>query len=232
MGNRPVGKRPLLRFVVRLNRRLIEPFSALTHLPGFVLGLPATLFLVWLNWGDTGRVLSVLLYGISLTFLFLISTLFHALHLPSDRRHRLNRLDHMAIFFFIGGTYTPIAYNMAAAAWRWPLLLLVWGLCLLGIGVKGWAPGIHGLWQTLLYVVISWLGVVPVVLGAFPNLGLAHYGWLLAGGVAYTLGYIVYYWHWPDPWPRVFGHHEVWHLAVLAGAGCHYLFIITQLARL
>jgi hemolysin III len=171
---------------------------------------------------------SLAVYGLSLVLLFTASTLLHGAKLPEAKRMGLNRLDHAAIFVLIAGTYTPIAYNLFPPGWRWPILGFVWGLAAVGVANKLFAGRIHGLLQTSIYPLMGWGGVVPAVLAhqqhpLIPPAGLLL---ILLGGLIFTAGYVIYYRQRPDPWPGVLGHHEIWHLLVMAGSLCHFLFMV------
>jgi hemolysin III len=125
----------------------------------------------------------------------------------------LNRLDHMAIFLLIAGTYTPIVANLFPRHWRMPILAAVWLAALLGMSYKVLSQRIHGFFQVSIYLILGWGGAVPLglALQLRPVLPLHGLGLLLLGGLIYSGGFLVYYLQRPDPWPRVFGHHEIWH---------------------
>jgi hemolysin III len=140
----------------------------------------------------------------------------------------LNRLDHAAIFLMIAGTYTPIIYNLFPESWRWPTLFGYWLVAIGGILYKVFSAKIHSAFNKIIYPILSWGGVIPAVLASreallVPISGLAL---LLLGGLIYMAGFIIYYRQQPDPWPNVLGHHEIWHLFVLAGSFFHFLFML------
>jgi len=208
--------------------RLLEPVSALTHLAGAVAALIGLLILVALSYSDIPKMISLVVYGASMVVLFTASTLFHGIILPEPRRMWLNRLDHAAIFLLIAGTYTPIVYNMLPAAYRWSILAAIWAMALFGILMKLFRKRIHGFINATVYPAMAWAGVVPLILihrfePVIPAGGLLL---LLFGGFIFMGGFVVYYWRRPDPWPEVFGHHEIWHVLVLAGCLCHYIFML------
>lgn len=211
-----------------LHRHFQEPVCALTHLLAAVLSLAGLILLATLTKDEPGKMLSLLIYGVSLVLLYTASTLLHGVKLPDEKRMGLNRLDHAAIFLLIAGTYTPIAYNLFPPAWRWPILGFVWLLAAVGIANKLFAGRIHGLLQTSIYPLMGWGGIIPAVLAhqqhpIVPPAGLLL---LLLGGLIFTAGYVIYYRQRPDPWPGLLGHHEIWHLFVMAGSLCHFLFML------
>lgn len=215
-------------FLSQIRRRLLEPVNALTHMAGAFAALVGMLLLVALTYEDVGKMVSMVVYGLCMVLLFTASSLLHGVVLPDHRRMWLNRLDHAAIFLLIAGTYTPIVYNLFPNTFRWWVLAAVWLMALVGILFKLFSRGIHGFFNASIYLAVAWVGVLPALLvyriePMVPIKGLAL---LLLGGLIYTSGFVIYYWKRPDPWPQVFGHHEIWHLLVLAGCLCHYLFVL------
>jgi hemolysin III len=152
--------------------------------------------------------------------MFGVSSLYHTLRWEDRGRSIMRRLDHSAIFLAIAGAYTPI---MAVALDGWQkvvVLCAAWGGAIIGMALE-WLPiRVPRVLFTAVYVVVGWSAVV-----AFPqlirNLGGVGFGLVLGGGVLYTLGAVVYALKRPNPWPRVFGFHEIFHLFTIAGAGCH-----------
>ncbi|VAW40130.1 FIG01964566: Predicted membrane protein, hemolysin III homolog, partial [hydrothermal vent metagenome] len=111
--------------------------------------------------------------------------------------------------------------------------LIVWLAALAGITTKLFGRRIHGFFNTSIYLVVSWGGVLPLILAGNAARWLPSGGifLLLLGGFIYSAGFVVYYCRWPDPKPNLFGHHEVWHLFVLGGSLCHFLFMLNYVAR-
>lgn len=211
-----------------LERVFLEPWSALTHLIAAVLAAVGVAVLLLLSRAETGKMLSLLVYGVSMVALYLASTLLHGLKVARPVRAWLNRFDHMAIFLLIAGTYTPIVYNLFPRSWRWPVLGTVWLVALIGMAYKLASVRIHGFFNVSIYVILGWGGAVPLGLSVevakmIPRGGMAL---LLLGGLIYSTGFLIYYRQRPDPWPDVFGHHEIWHLFVIGGSLCHYLFML------
>jgi hemolysin III len=212
----------------RFYHSLYEPVSALTHASGAAAALLGSGWLVWQVWGEWTKAFGLVIYGLSTTAMFLASTLLHGVK-PRPRLHfLLNRLDHMAIFLVIAGTYTPIVLTFFPAGWRWPVLLAVWVTAVSGILYKLFSRRIHGFLNASIYLIVSWGGVLPLILAGnaarwLPAAGLLL---LLGGGLIYSVGFVVYYREWPDPWPGRLGHHEIWHLFVLGGSLSHFLFML------
>ena len=195
---------------------------------GLVLAAVGAVTLVWLSVGDPWRLASAAVFGASLVLLYLASTLLHGVRAGPRVVSRLRVFDHSAIFVLIAGTYTPITLVTLRAVhpgWGWALFGSVWGLALLGIVFKlFWIDAPRWL-SVALYVGLGWLAVVAFtpLMSALP---LSALWWLLAGGAFYTLGAMVYATQRPDPWPRTFGFHALWHLFVLAGSACHFVLIL------
>ena len=166
---------------------------------------------------DLPRLLSMLVYGLSMSELFAVSAIYHIGAWRSAWRHRLRVLDHTSIFVLVAGTYTPIAFNVLTGWERWAMLVAIWGLAAVGVAFAAsslrWRRGL----ATALYLVMGWvaLAAVPSLVQALPRAASAS---LAAGGLLYTAGALVYALRWPDPVRRVFGFHEVFHLLVIAGA--------------
>jgi hemolysin III len=207
--------------------RFREPFNTWSHLVGLVLAAVGTGLLV--ARADTpSRLLAFVVYGGSLILLYGTSTLYHGLHLPPRQLRSLRTLDHIAIYFLIAGTYTPVALLTLGDAGGRALLAACWGIAAVGIPFKiRWLDAPVWL-STAIYLAMGYLAllaVVPIGRAVGPG-GLA---WLIAGGVAYTIGAVIFALERPNPRPG-FGHHEIWHLLVLLGSGCHFGFVLFHVA--
>jgi hemolysin III len=167
---------------------------------------------------------AVAVYAVCLTAMLTISAVYHRVPWGEVGRERMRKADHTGIFLAIAGTYTPIALAGIDGWSRFALLVPVWVLAGIGIALE-WAPfrPPRG-YATAVYVTLGWLAVfgLPEIWSQIGPLGF----WLLfAGGVLYTLGAFVHAFRWPDPWPRVFGYHEIWHVFVLAAAALQFACI-------
>ena len=214
-----------------MKKRLREPVSGLTHLAGVLLALIA-LGVLLAKASGAGRVDQFVAFGIfgcSLIALYGASALYHLLPASPAAVARLRRLDHMAIFILIAGTYTPICLLALEGGWRAVLLCLVWTLALCGVVLKLlWMDAPR--WLSVgLYLAMGWLAVIAAsaILKAVPLGGIA---WILAGGLVYSAGALIYGLKRPNPVPGVFGFHELWHLFVMAGSACHFWAILQYIA--
>lgn len=207
--------------------RIREPFNAGSHFVGLLLAAVGTWML--LRQADGGRqLLAFGVYGATLILLYSASTVYHGLPLGPVGLRRLRTLDHIAIYFLIAGTYTPVAAITLRESGGPTLLAASWAIAAAGIPFKiRWldAP----VWvSTGTYLGMGYLALVAVVpLAREVGDGIA---WLIAGGVAYTVGAVVYSLERPDPLPDRLGHHGLWHLLVLAGSACHFAFILLHVA--
>jgi hemolysin III len=205
---------------VRWNK---DPVSAATHFAGFLAAIAGLVFLVWRSPSDGPKLVGMAAYGGSLVALFLASSLFHFVDLGERRNRWLQRLDHAAIFGLIAGSYLPPLLHLLDGAWRVTMIAVVVGLAITGAIFKfAWIDCPTWL-STAIYLVLGWIVIIPAPL-LLPQIPAAPLTWLLAGGAAYSIGALVYLFEWPDPLPDRVGHHEVWHLFVLAGAGAHFVF--------
>jgi hemolysin III len=164
---------------------------------------------------------SAVVFATALATMFGVSALYHRITWRPRARLWMRRLDHAAIYLLIAGTYTPFALLALTDVWRWTILPVVWGGALVGIVLRlAWVDAPKWLAVTT-GIALGWIGVV-----ALPQLwayaGLTGVGLLLAGGVLYTGGAIVYARRRPDPVPAVFGYHELFHALVIAAAACQY----------
>lgn len=208
--------------------RIREPFNAGSHLIGLLLAALGTWFLLGSADTDT-QLLAFAVYGATLMLLYAASTVYHGLPLGEVGLRRLRTLDHIAIYFLIAGTYTPVAMITLHDSGGPALLAASWAIAAVGIPFKiRWldAP----VWiSTGTYLGMGYLALVAVVpLGR--SVGASGLAWLVAGGIAYTIGAVIYARERPDFFPGRFGHHGLWHLLVLAGSACHFAFIALHIA--
>lgn len=202
----------------RINQE--EFANALTHGLGLVLSLAGLAVLVFfaLRSGTAWQIVSCSVYGITLVLLYAASTLYHSL--SSSRWKRIFQvIDHSAIYLLIAGTYTPFTLVLLRGGWGWTLFGLVWIFSLAGILLKVFFLGRFPILSTALYLAMGWIVVIAAkpMLQRIPGPGLL---WLLAGGLAYTLGVVFF------AWRRMPFHHAVWHGFVLAGSVCHYFAVL------
>lgn len=158
-----------------------------------------------------------LIYGIGVNTMYLASTLYHSATKPI-RRKRLNVFDHSAIFLTIAGSYTPITTLTMPPAWGTPILITVWLIAAIGITLKFFFIGKYSRLSTSMYVLMGWV-IIIAIKPLVDSMELAGLIWLLAGGLAYTAGALLY------QLKRLKYNHAVFHVFVLIGSVCHYIVI-------
>lgn len=169
--------------------------------------------------------LSTLIYGVTVCGVFGVSATYHRVTWTSVRaRTHMKRADHSMIFLFIAGSYTPFALLGLPGRTGTTLLIGVWAGALAGVALKLLWPTAPRWVGVPLYLLLGW-AIVPVAAPMTHNVGVAPMILLLAGGLAYSIGAILYAAKWPDPWPNVFGHHEFFHAATVLAALCHYVAV-------
>lgn len=207
-----------------MNLPLRDPVSGLTHCIAAGLAVLGTVLLIQravdpvMVW----HVVTFAIFGGAMILLFTASTLYHWLPLSDTWVRALRRVDHAMIFLYIAATYTPICLIPLRGPWGWSIFGVIWGLALGGVVMKVFWLSAPRWLSTALYLAMGWLvlvGIYPLV-QALPAAALF---WLVAGGVAYSIGAVIYALKRPDPFPRVFGFHEIFHLFVIAGAACHFV---------
>jgi hemolysin III len=161
-------------------------------------------------------------YGASVFALFLVSAVYHRPFWTPRKRDLMGRLDHSAIFFLIAGTYTPFCLLLGASGTA--MLVGIWVGAALGVAMSVFWPGAPKPLVALVAVLLGWQ-VMPLAPALGGVLGSGTLALVVAGGVLYTVGAIVYALRRPDPFPRVFGFHEIFHLLVVAAAICHFLAV-------
>ncbi|HEX6434830.1 MAG TPA: hemolysin III family protein [Gemmatimonadales bacterium] len=204
--------------------RIREPVNGASHLLGLLLAGAGTFLLLELATG-TAEVTAFSVYGATLILLYGASTLYHTLPLSERRLRALRTLDHIAIYFLIAGTYTPIALITLDNRLGWTLLGTVWLIAAAGIPFKLFYLDAPVWLSTATYLGMGYLALVAIIplARAVSTGGLL---WLVAGGLAYTVGAVIYTRRRPDPFPGWFGHHEIWHVLVLVGSACHFAFMV------
>ncbi len=176
---------------------------------------------------STRGYVSAAIFAASLVLMYGTSATYHRVRWRPPSRAVMKRLDHSMIFVLIGGTYTPFCLIVLNNAWGISMLSIIWGVAAAGIFLKIVWPGVPRHLSVALYVTLGWLAVAPAAELA-AQLSDSAVALLIAGGALYTIGGVAYALRKPDPWPRVFGYHEVFHLFVVAGSGAHYLVVATD----
>lgn len=202
---------------------LKEPFNSISHMVGGGLGIIGLVALVLLAEGPL-EIVSAVAYGVGLVAVFTMSSIYHAIPCTPRTEKWLERLDHVAIYLLIAGTYTPVCLVLLGGAWGWSLFGTVWGISVLGIVLALTLP-LGPEWVHIAgYIALGWVAVIaaPVL---FPILTAGGLAWLVAGGVIYTVGALFYVWDRPRIIGKL-GAHELWHLFVIGGSASHFVFVV------
>lgn len=212
-----------------------DPGSALTHFIGFLAAIFMTPVLL-IHGAAAGidflDMVSLSIFMLSMILLYGASTAYHTLQLSEEGNLKLKRMDHMMIFVLIAGSYTPVCRMGLGGSEGLRLLVLVWIVALLGIGFKMFWVTCPKWVSSILYIVMGWLCITSgpnLISGMSP----AGFGWLLAGGIIYTVGGIIYAlklsaFNTRNP---NFGSHEIFHLFVMGGSICHFISYYGYLIR-
>jgi hemolysin III len=212
-----------------LARPLLRGWS---HVLSFTVVAVIGLFMLALTEAEPAHRVLVVVYLLGTLAMFGVSALYHRGRW-TEREHGIwRRLDHSTIFLAIAGAYTPVSVAGLDGARREVTLVLVWTGAIVGVSLQ-WLPvHVPRALFTVVYVIVGW-SLAPSLPQLFDGLGAAGTWLLLSGGVAYTGGAVIYALKRPDPWPRVFGYHEVFHLCTVIGAGLHLATIaLVALPRL
>ncbi|MBN2637801.1 MAG: hemolysin III family protein [Bacteroidales bacterium] len=193
-----------------------EFLNILSHGLGFLLAILATVVLVVKasSTGDPWQIVSVSIYGASMMLLYLASTLYHSAKEPK-RRQRLNVFDHASIYVLIAGTYTPFVLVTLRGPWGWTIFGIIWGAAIAGIIFKLFYTGRFTLASTIAYVVMGLL-VLIAIKPLVDNLSSQGLFWLLAGGISYIIGAVLYL------QKKMPFNHAIFHLFVLFGTFSHF----------
>jgi hemolysin III len=198
------------------------------HAWAFFLTIPAGVLLIGAADGVVATV-GASIYVATLLALFGTSASYHRLTHNTRAREVMQRLDHAAIYLLIAGTYVPLCLVALPRSWGIPMLVAVGVLAVLGMVLKlAWFHGARYV-SYALYIVMGWVAIVatPALIDSLTGVQL---GLIVAGGIAYTVGFPVLVRRRPDPWPTTFGYHEVWHLLVVVAAGLHFAAVTDVVA--
>lgn len=208
--------------------RVRDPMSALTHFIAFIAAIFATPFLL-IHAAETGadraHLVSLSIFMLSMILLYGASTAYHTFSLTEKGCRTLKKLDHTMIFYLIAGSYTPVC---VVALQNNRLLALVWALAVAGTVFKLCWVCCPKWVSSVIYIAMGWscLTAMPEIIAAVSGWG---FFWLLTGGIFYTVGGVVYALKPKRLEGKFFGIHEIFHLFVIAGSVCHYVFMYSWL---
>lgn len=212
-----------------------DPGSALTHFIGMILAILSTAPLLLKASREPGhlRLAAMAVFIISMILLYAASTIYHTFDISESANKLLKKIDHMMIFILIAGTYTPVCLIVLGNSSGYRLLALVWGIAVAGIIVNALWINCPKWFSSCVYIAMGWVCVLAfkeIVSALTP----AAFGWLLAGGIIYTIGGVIYALKLPilNSRHKYFGSHELFHLFVMGGSFCHYMMMYGFVAAL
>jgi len=202
-----------------------EKVNIITHAIGLLLSIAALVLLIIhaSSNGSARHIVSFTIFGASMILLYSASTLYHYSQTPNLRR-KLNILDHASIYVLIAGTYTPFTLVTLKGALGWTIFGITWGIALIGVFLKLFYTGKYDKISTIAYVAMGWI-IIFAVKPLIENLPLNGLYWLLAGGVFYTIGAILY------SIKKIKFNHAIFHIFVLLGSFSHFMAIYFYVLR-
>ncbi len=209
-------------------KRLKEPGSAITHFIGMLMAMfAATPLLIKAGrQPDKIHLISLSIFIVTMILLYGASTMYHSLDLSPKINKALKKLDHCMIFIMIAGSYTPICLIVVGGHFGWYLLGLIWSFAIIGIIIKFFWIYCPKWFSSVIYIAMGWTCVLCFT-QILNNLSATAFGWLISGGIIYTLGGIIYSLKLPlfESRHKNFGMHEIFHLFVIGGSICHFVLM-------
>ena len=206
--------------------RIKDPGSAITHFIGMVMAAIASapLLIKAAHQPDSVYIIAMSVYAASLILLYAASTTYHTFDISERVNKLLKKIDHMMISILIAGSYTPVCLIALKGRLGIILLSIVWGIAIAGILIKAFWIFCPKWVSSVLYIGMGWTCVLAFT-QLLSNLAPAAFGWLLAGGIIYTIGGVIYALKLPlfNSRHQNFGSHEIFHLFVMAGSACHFI---------
>ena len=214
--------------------KIKDPISGFSHAFGAVLSIAGLVILIVFAaiCGTAWHVVSYTIFGVGLILLYTFSSLYHLLNLKEKAMNVFRKFDHIMIYILIAATYTPVCLTVLRGPWGWSIFGVVWFLAVLGIILTSvWIKAPRWL-TTSIYIGMGWIVIVAIypMIKIFSSLNALNLlWWLVAGGIFYTIGGIIYGLKWSHLKNKYFGFHEIFHIFILLGSICQYIFILSLL---
>lgn len=208
--------------------KLKDPGSALTHGIGMAAALVASVPIIAkaVSSGSSENTAAIIIFIVSMILLYAASTFYHSLDISKKINRILRKIDHMMIYVLIAGTYTPICAIVLGDRTGWAMLFAVWAIAVLGILISAFWINCPKVFSSVVYIAMGWVCIFAItrIVAALPK---EAFGWLLAGGILYTAGGVIYALKLPvfRRLPKYFGAHEIFHVFVMCGSICHYVLM-------
>jgi hemolysin III len=210
--------------------KMQNPVRGFLHGTAVVASVIGAVFLCARCSGDVPRHLALLVFGVSLVGLYTGSSLYHSVPWQRVWKKRMQRVDHSMIYLLVAGTYTPLACIVLNGWLSWVALGTAWGIALIGILQKIFLPRVGDWFSISLQTAQGWVGL-PLLVPLAQRLPYPAVLLAALGGILYTAGMVCMVTERPRLWPRVFSHHEVFHVCVVAGSAAHYAMTFLYVAR-
>lgn len=216
--------------------KIKDPVSGFSHLLGAIASIVGLVFLIIMPAFHSNEkgwdIVTFTIFGVGLILLYTFSSLYHLLNVGEKATRVLRKFDHIMIYVLIAATYTPVCLGPLRGPWGWSIFGVVWGFAIIGIVLTAaWINAPRWL-TTTIYLAMGWTVIVAIypMITIFSELNaLSSLWWLLAGGIFYTIGAVIYGLKWPPFKNKYFGFHEIFHIFVMLGSLCQYWFIIRYL---
>lgn len=201
-----------------------ELFNFYSHLAGMIAAVVGTVFLAIVASYSTSGLVTALIYGISVVFLFSASSLYHAFKKKENELSFWRRMDRLAIFFMIAGTFTPVCYFCLDGPYKWSMIAFQWSLVVVGVISQIFFPRAPRKLYAVIYLFMGWSGIFTIK-QMLSNMSISQSVLMLSGAAAFTIGGIIYAIKKPKMIPGIFSFHELFHIMVLIGGVLHYAMI-------
>ncbi|MHB8137756.1 MAG: PAQR family membrane homeostasis protein TrhA [Smithellaceae bacterium] len=208
-----------------------ELFNFYSHFAGMVAAVIGTVYLAMVASSSASALVTALIYGISVVFLFSASTLYHAFKKEENELSFWRKMDRLAIFFMIAGTFTPVCYFCLEDPYKWYMIAFQWSLVGIGVISQIFFPRAPRKLYALIYLSMGWSALFTVK-QLLANMSSSQAVLLVSGGIAFTLGAIIYAIKKPRMVPGIFSFHELFHIMVLIGGALHYAMIYGVFSQL
>lgn len=214
--------------------KIKDPISGFSHAFGAVLSIAGLVILIVFAamYGTAWHVVSYTIFGVGLILLYTFSSLYHLLNLKEKAMNVFRKFDHIMIYVLIAATYTPVCLTVLRGPWGWSIFGVVWFLAILGIILTSvWLKAPRWL-TTGIYIGMGWIVIIAIypMIKIFESLNALNLlWWLVAGGIFYTIGGVIYGLKWPHLKNKYFGFHEIFHIFILLGSIFQYIFILLLL---
>ncbi|MBY9001433.1 MAG: hemolysin III family protein [Candidatus Heimdallarchaeota archaeon] len=201
-----------------------EYFSAYSHVVGLFFSIIGAIFLLIKTVNALENLGVIIIYCIVLCLLFAASALYHTIKRKEKEDSVWRKIDHIAIYYMIAGTYTPLVYIYLESPWKWIIIGLQWGFALVGTILKLFVTSLPRWPDAIIYLIMGWMIIIQIK-QLFILLPMESFIVLFVGGLSYTIGAVFFAINKQKPFPGKFVFHDIFHVLIIIGAACHYFNI-------